>query len=78
MAEQQLRRSAEARLCNEIRKSFKLTSYNQDIALANTKLQQQLKEARTEVKHSHDPHMPSCGDVSKLQDQITLNVPPYR
>ncbi|BDA45681.1 hypothetical protein COCOBI_07-4680 [Coccomyxa sp. Obi] len=50
MAEQQLRKSAEARLCNEIRKSFKLTSYNQDIALANTKLQQQLKEARTEVE----------------------------
>lgn len=53
MAEQQLRKGAEARLCHEIRKSFKLTSYNQDIALANTKLQQQLKEARTEVGHPH-------------------------
>ncbi len=49
MAEQQLRKSAEARLSNEMRKSFKLTAYNNEIAMANTKLQKQLKEAKTEV-----------------------------
>ena len=49
MAEQQLRKSAEARLGNEMRKSYKLTAYNNEIAMANTKLQRQLKEARTEV-----------------------------
>lgn len=49
MAEQQLRKSAEARLGNEMRKSYKLTAYNHEIAMANTKLQQQLKEVRTEV-----------------------------
>jgi hypothetical protein len=49
MAEQQLRRSAEARLSSELRKCIKLTAYNQEIAMANTKLQQQLREARVEV-----------------------------
>ena len=49
MAEQQLRKSAEVRLGNEMRKSYKLTAYNNEIAMANTKLQRQLKEARTEV-----------------------------
>ncbi|KAK9904023.1 hypothetical protein WJX75_002713 [Coccomyxa subellipsoidea] len=50
MAEQQLRKSAEVRLGNEMRKSYKLTAYNNEIAMANTKLQRQLKEARTEVE----------------------------
>lgn len=49
MAEQQLRKSAEARLSTELRKAFKLTAYNHEIAMANTKLQQQLREAKVEV-----------------------------
>lgn len=49
LAEQQLRKSAEDRLGTELRKAIKLANFNQEITTANTRLQQQLKEAKAEV-----------------------------
>ena len=50
LAEQQLRKSAEGRLGAELRKAIRLAAYNQEVTTANNKLQQQLREAKAEVR----------------------------
>ena len=49
MAEQNCRKSAEARLDAELRKLYKLQAQSQELAFANTKLQQQLKASKNAV-----------------------------
>ena len=49
LAEQNCRKSAEARLDTELRKVYKLQAHNQEIAHNNARLQQQLRAARNEV-----------------------------
>ena len=51
MAEQNCRKSAEARLDAELRKLYKLQAQSQELAFANTKLQQQLKTSKNAVKN---------------------------
>ena len=50
MAEQNCRKSAEARLDTELRKVYKLQAHNQEIAHHNVKLQQQLRASKNEVQ----------------------------
>ena len=50
LAEQNCRKSAEARLDTELRKLFKLQAHSQELAFANTKLQQQLKASKNAVR----------------------------
>lgn len=49
LAEQNCRKSAEARLDTELRKMYKLQAHNQEIAHHNAKLQQQLRASKNEV-----------------------------
>ncbi len=49
LAEQNCRKSAEARLDTELRKVYKLQAHNQEIAHNNARLQQQLRAAKNEV-----------------------------
>lgn len=49
LAEQNCRKSAEARLDTELRKTYKLQAHNQEIAHSNARLQQQLRAAKNEV-----------------------------
>lgn len=49
LAEQNCRKSAEARLDIELRKVYKLQAHNQEIAHNNARLQQQLRAAKNEV-----------------------------
>ena len=51
MAEQNCRKSAEARLDAELRKLYKLQAQSQELAFANTKLQQQLKASKNAVRN---------------------------
>lgn len=50
MAEQNCRKSAEARLDAELRKSYKLQAHNQEIAYTNARLQQHLRASKNEVQ----------------------------
>ena len=49
LAEQNCRKSAEARLDTELRKVYKLQAHNQEIAHTNARLQQQLRASKNEV-----------------------------
>ena len=50
LAEQNCRKSAEARLDAELRKSYRLQAHNQEIVYTNARLQQQLRASKNEVQ----------------------------
>lgn len=50
LAEQNCRKAAEARLDTELRKLYKLQAHNKELSFCNTRLQQQLKASKNEVR----------------------------
>ena len=64
LAEQNCRKSAEARLDTELRKVYKLQARNQEIAHTNARLQQQLRASKNEVQLLMvlDLGQPGCSD----------------